>query len=425
MVNDLGSIGLGAIARVKDWLISASVDSLPEYTQSSRVEPIVVIDADVMHWDGLSELQQSILAIFTGYYLQAVAISTRVGHVQVMHRLDKLNPQRSILANLDGASWSIESFKNGLPFPKYKLGMEEAETVDFTEVPVEQETVFLTEETEERLEEAKSLGEEVVINDTPENETLIVVGTPIEGERGVEPALESDREDGMKPYAISVPRESLSVLKEAANLSVGNMINVEIQDGNQKAIVPINIRLMTTFTDSSSMAHILSIGNKDISVKERYHAWRADRLEFIKDIVFCNDLIEAHRANLLRDKDGVLSNIIARRNKNKLTTLLSGRPSVATASNIAIISTTTRDRIELEINQSLDSPKVRQKLFKETSLMLLVVVDQATDRVEIFHRGIAQPTELSLRDMKSSNKGSGPNVSEILKAYQLGAAPVL
>lgn len=422
MLNDLGTIGLGAIARVKDWLISASVDSLPEYTQSSRVEPIVVIDADVMQWDGLMDLQQSLLAIFTGYYLQAVAISTRVGHIQVMHRLDKLNPNRSVLANMEGPIWSLESFKHGLPFPKSRVGMEEVSDVDFTEEPVEQETVFLTEETEQRVAESQAAGEAVRFDDTGADQTVILVGEPV---NGVEPALEADGSDDKKSsYSMSIPKESISALKEAANLSVGNLIKVDIQDGNQTVSIPINIRLMTTFTDSNSMVHILSIGNKDISVKERYHAWRADRLEFIKDIVFCNDLIEAHRANLLRDKDGVLSNMLANRNKNKLTTLLSGRPSVATASNIAVISTLTRDKIELELNQSIDSPKVRQKLFKETSLMLLAVVDQSTDRIEIFHRGIAHPTELSLAGIKSSNN-KGPNVSEILKAYQLGAAPVL
>ena len=43
--------------------------------------------------------------------------------------------------------------------------------------------------------------------------------------------------------------------------------------------------------------------------------------------------------------------------------------------------------------------------------------------VKIYHRGIEHPTRLTIKELKSSGKGNGPDIAEILKAYQLGRAP--
>ena len=55
--------------------------------------------------------------------------------------------------------------------------------------------------------------------------------------------------------------------------------------------------------------------------------------------------------------------------------------------------------------------------------MLLFIVDSEWEMVKIYHRGIEQPTRLTIKELKSSSKGNGPDIAEILKAYQLGRAP--
>ena len=363
MFKDVTDTGLSMIRRITDLWAGAKADSLIDYTRVARVEPITLIDNDLMFWEELTEVQQSLLSIMAGYYLQAMAISVNVGRVEVMRHLDKLNPSRSVIdSGVDSLGWvmATESYQHRLPSYDGSIAME---------------------------------------------------------------AERDKRRDFESSSAFS--KESLSqVQKEISNLSVGKMLSVSISDEGHTAEIPVNIRLIATALASDSLVHILSVGNQDTSVKERYHAWRGGRLEFIRDLVLCQDLIDAHTNNLM-SADQVYANMVKRRQGNRLSTLVSGNPSIATASNIAVISSTSAQQLELNVNGNLADFKTRQKIFQSTYLMLLVVVEKEWGQVTIYHRGIPQPTKLSVRDLKSANKGSGPDVGEILKAYRLGNAPSL
>jgi hypothetical protein len=53
------------------------------------------------------------------------------------------------------------------------------------------------------------------------------------------------------------------------------------------------------------------------------------------------------------------------------------------------------------------------------------VIAKDYDRVTFYYRGIAEKTEVSVRDLRASNKGSGSEVTDILKAFVSGSAPSL
>ena len=230
----------------------------------------------------------------------------------------------------------------------------------------------------------------------------------------------AERNDKLTATEIGFGKDTMSTLKELANLSVGKLFSVEITDGIHKASIPVNIRLMASSLPSTSLVHILSVGNEDISIRERYHAWRSGRIEFIKDLVFCQDLIDTHRKNLMADKDGIYSNLVKRARDNQISGIVSANPSIATASNLAIMSTTTAEQLEIKVMGKLSEFKTREKIFKSTSLMIMCVVDKQWERCTFYHRGIHLPSEVSMRDLKAGNKNGGPDVSEILKAFQLG-----
>lgn len=367
MFRDVADAGLSVFRKVTDLWNGARADSLIDYTRVARVEPITLIDNDLMFYEDLGEVTQSLQAIFSGYYLQAIAISTNVGNVETMRHLDKLNPSRSV----------VDSATNSLGW------------------------VMATEAYKHRLPTYDQI--------TPALEAMVL---------GVDTA--KDKAD----HSVGLGRDTLATSKELSNLSVGKMLAVEITDGKNSATIPVSIRLIATALPSDSLIHILSVGNQDTSVKERYHAWRAGRLEFIRDLVMCQDLIDAHTSNLM-SSDQVYSNMLKRRKGNRLSTLVSGNPSVATASNLAVISSTSAEALELKVNGKLSSFNTRQKIFEATYLMILVVVDKEWGQVTFYHRGIPQPSQLSIRDLKSANKGTGPDVGEILKAYRLGSAPSL
>lgn len=374
-------IGLAVMKKVvAAWSAAKDSTDLIKFTAPSRVEPICLIDSDVIHHEALPDVMQSLQSIFSGYYLQAMALSTTVGKIDVIKQLDKLNPQRNASANVGGVAdgalnWvmSAESYKHGLPKPgKNKLAME------------------------------ASGGQR--------KDDIIVT-------------LTNDKEAKSSTHVGD--KDTLVTIKELSNLSVGKLLNVEITDGSHKATIPIAIRLMATSIPTSSVVHILSLGNKDVTFSERYHGWRSGRLEFWRDIVMCQDLIDAHKKNLLADKTGVYNEILKRRKNNGISAIASGTPSLATASNLLVCSKETIRTLEGEVGQEFKNFKTREKLFAESYLMIIAVIDKDWDRVTFYHRGINLPTEVSLRDLRVSNKSSGPDVGEILKAYQLGSSPSL
>lgn len=345
--------------------------SLVQFTQSARVEPLCILGSDVVNLEFMPLVMQSLQSIFTGYYLQAIALTTQVNSVKVVKVLDKLNPSRN--ADLSSMfSKAFESFKenNKKVFTDWRLASESYKW---------------------RLPTTKNV-----------------------------PALESEM------LALEGATDTQKAINELVNLSVGKMIDVQISgEEGTKMSIPISIRLIANRMPEPSLVHLMSLSSADTSFKERYHAWRAGRLSFVKDLILCQDIITAHKKALINDKDGVYSEIINRVNQNKIVSMQSGDVSLASASNLFVISQNTAEAIEQKLYGKLSNPKVREKIFNTTYAMIIVVVDPYTEKVTFYHRGIATASTMSVGDLKIANKGSGPDVSEIMKAYMAGSSPSL
>jgi hypothetical protein len=463
-VDKVGEIGIGSIRKILDLWRGAKSDSLIDYTQVARVEPIVLIDTDCLYLDSLPDIQQSLLSIFAGYYLQAVAISTTVGKIEVMRHLDKLNPRRNpgdSAANTMGWLLAEESYRHCLPsYAKIaaleSIGLEAANAVDGNGDPIgnisaptasdwrvdearhnyEKELSLKSDSNAETARKntldaeatarAAKLASDKFEQDKKEyGETKALANLKYDLEKAGLKLRKQERKDKLSASEIGFGRDTMKDLKELANLSVGKMFSVEITDGLHKASILVSIRLMASSLPSANLVHILSIGSQDNSAKERYHSWKSGRLEFVKDLILCQDLIDAHRKNLMADKDGIYTNLIKRARGNQIATVLSANPSVATSSNIIIMSANSAEKLEMNLNGKLSNHTVRDKVMKVGYIMILCVVDEQWGRITMYHRGIPHATEVSFRDIKAANSKEGISVSEVMKAYQMSSAPSL
>jgi len=477
MSIDISSIGLNSIKKALSFLHAAKTDSLIEYTQPTRVEPSILIGGDCLFSEALPLVQQSLLSMFAGYYLQAVAIDATIGKISIHKKLDKLNPTRSPSnAVLMGGSWltAQEAYKDRLPVfndPRTENDRLSFEAMSRDEIAERQlelnyrtfdlnETKYYFDKHQKEDSAIRSIEEadrnyelnkrkmnvdeaDKIRRAELEDKKIIMAKDNAEfmqrqaeiDNRNNDKRLKNDSErlqldrdrynDDRSKSKFSYGRDTSQTLKELADLSVGKMFMVQIEDGLHSIEVPVNIRLIATSVPPKQLARILAHESTDVSVKERYHAWRSGRLEFWKDIVACNDLIDAHRKSIMQDKTGIYSNALRRNRTNQFTALLSGDPSLATASDIAVISSETAEEIEDIINGKLHDFKTRQKIFEKAFLMFLVVIDKQYERVTFYHRGINQATELGVRDLKASQKGNGPDISDILRAYKMGNSPSL
>ncbi len=357
-------------------------DSLASFTRATRIEPIALVDKSISHQPWMTDLMQSAVSIFTGYYLQAVALTNvSVSGVSALKVLDSLNPNRDVrdaaatmlTTKLSSESlMSGEAYRYGLPSPRKTYSAEDYPGVDSMRR-------FNEYEEERRAKEGAKKPSTAGVNDAVKN------------------------------------------VAEATNLSVGRMFDVQLKQGDQTLNVPVSVRIISTLVQPDVLVHIL--GDKSLikSAKERYHMWRAGQLSFIRDIVLMQDLIDAHKSTLLKDKSGVYEEIMRRRRNNKVSGLLSGAPSIATASNIVVMSRRTANGVESAEGGRFSDPSFRQRVMKDSYLLFLYIVDEDMERVTIYHRDIALPTQLSIKELKLSKGGSDP--LEILKAFQLGRPP--
>lgn len=390
MMNDIVT-GLNMASKLTDTIRAAKSGSLIEYTQPTRVEPIVLMDEKITSLPYAGDLMQSLTSLFSGYYLQAVALSVNVGRVDVVKLLDKLNPKRNVADNV------VNGVSNGVATV---VSMESAEAYRFR-LPVPGRP--------------DGLG---ALNASLESASALDYARAATG---------GDDENKEAPFGagigMSPGRDTVKMLGELTNLSVGKMLEVQIESEGSRATFPINVRLICSGIGSKELVHILSVGSKNISVKERFHAWRAGQLEFVRDLLLCQDLIDSHKKTLAKDPTGLYAEIRERRKGNSISAIFSGQPSVATASNIIVMAASSAKELERTVGGRLKDFRTREKIFKETYCMILAVVDPDWEVVTFYHRSLAIPTELSVKELAVSNKGKGPDVAEILKAYQLGNSP--
>lgn len=341
------------------------VGSLADLSRPARVEPLVLIDQPLAEQPYMEDILKMALTTFAGYYLQAVAMVMNVGRIDTLKVLDSLNPHRSqgSVSDVKDAVWSKESYANGLP-------------------------------------SLESFSE-------PMEKNLIVSMEASDDSRDLRPG-----------------EDSVKKLYEIDNLAVGKLINVELEDGENKGKLPVLLRLIPTKVTPQVLTHIFTATTKNSSWKERYHLWRAGQIRLVRDLIFSVDLIDEHRKALVNDTSNVYMTIHDRRRNNAMKAAYTDIPSMGDASNIAVISKETAKLVGRAMHGKLESVKIRKQIFDSTYLILLIVVDEQWERVTLYHRGLDMPTEMSFKEIKASEKGKGPDITEILKAYQLGSTPL-
>ncbi len=341
---------------------SVTKSSLIDISKMARVEPICLVDADVVNLEYIVDIMQSLQSMFSGYYLQAIALTGNVGNINVSKILEPLNPNR-------GNIFDFECLK-----PDIRLSQESYRY---------------------RL---------------PTRKNILAI------------TLESNNVEN------STSTDVTKSISEMNNLSVGKLYDVTLSDGQKQNDIKIKvaIRLMVNRISTNVMVNLLTFKDQfDMDMKERYHAWRAGRLGFIKDLILCKDLIDKHRSTLIKDKSGIYEQIINRENNNFRAGLFTQNPSLATASNLVVTSSDTIALIEQKIGAKFSNYKTRQQIFDNTNLMIMAVVHKDWERVIFYHRGIHESSEVSIKDIKVSNKNNGPDIGDILKAYSAGAGPSL
>lgn len=333
--------------------------SVSEAVKLLRVEPLMVVSRDCQQLEIMPDVAQTILSMFCGYYLQAFDMMMKVRDVEVLRTLDRLNPDRDSTALM----LSTEQMRTTMSMETYTYALPGT---------------------------ARLAGEE--INN----------------------------------------RENIKMLNEMSSLSVGRVINVtmdytkdngEMEDSEDKCVsLPITVRLIASGLNNSSILSILAEKTEDHSLTERYYAWRAGRLAFIRDLIFCQDMIDEHKKAAMKDETGTIQEIARRVTNAKTFGLLTKNPSMVSASNIFVITEENARELEARMGGKLSNSKVIQRVFDNTYAMIVAVIDRGADRVVFHIRGINTPCDVSFREVKASSK-KGSDVADIVRSLTMGQVP--
>ena len=393
----------GAVKTIqKGWELKGP-NSIIELSQPARNDFITVVEDSLIGLPYTADIMQSALSLVSGYYLSALTLIVDIPGVDVLGTLDKLATHRDPLNQagiyMGKYGFGTESFEYGLPTGENQLvAAMEASQAQHKNSGHNQSTY--------------AKGDEVnIINDNHSTHTSTTTITH---------EAKPDRETA----GMTMGRQNLDVMKEISNLSVGKMLEVNLERNGNKASVNVMMRLMVLNTDSQSMKTILTVGAGKNEFKERWYRMKAGELRFVQDIIFCQDLIKEARKTRINDKSGFFEHMMRQQGHNTVSSL-SGNPSLNNASAILVFSEETAKAVEIEMGGKLDNFKIREEVFKYTKAMLMYVVNRKWEHVTIYHQSIATPSEMSVRELKRAAKSSGADIEDILRAYTAGSAPSL
>ena len=428
-LEGLADIGIQGIQKaIAQWSLntvqSARHGSLVEATQTMRVQPLCVIDHTLSTSPILEPLNQNLLNLFSAYYLQAVARDNVIGKVSVFRRLDKLNPNRSkaesILNNaaviLNGMEGYYDTTLPCLP----KL----------TNSHVEREAIKSATESLVYSMEAVHVGEgPAILGATDTTTTTEEAPAKQNGWQRIGQSIVDDingvDKDG-KPKNGSASALSSGDTKELTHLAVGKILNVTFTENGGSLTIPVVVRLMTSLMLPNALVRLLNFGSRerDLTLKERWHAYKSGKIEFWRDFILAKDLKKQRVKDITADKDRVYQKIQARLLDNAAAGAMSANPSLANMSNIIVINKPTLQELESVLGGKFSNFNLRERVFNNTGIMLFAVVDNDSQRVKIYHQSIEECTDVSFNEINRGSK-KDTDITDLLNVFLQGGAPRL
>lgn len=233
---------------------------------------------------------------------------------------------------------------------------------------------------------------------------------------------------GKKAASISstLPSNAIKQLYESEGLSTGKQFSVVVERDGNKAELMLSLRLNTQIVPQEMMRTFLAFADSTNDFWDRVVRIKAGALRGWRDGFLQNDAMDEYRKNRFRDSTGMYKKMLANKNRNWLSGILTFSPSINNASSVMIISSDTADAAIPYIGGDLDDDDVRMNVFKSTLLNYIIVVDEVWGRVKFYTRSLNGFQTIDKSDFtKSGKSGGAADVNRIIEAYRAGAQPAL
>lgn len=350
-------------------------------TMSSElsVTPICYIDARLAHLADTFHIVSGALTFFSSCYVSSIAIMTNTRISNAMETIDRLNPKREL-------SWyrSVKETDNGGISIKAGLGKSSNESHDFAINLFEKDKLS-----------------SIVDNYSAEDASISVSGS-----------------DDKK-------------IEESQSLSIGKRIYLDVMGGGSDSTesednasksssrLPLTVRFNTYILSGGLMTDFVSLLGIDRRFTSRVRALTSGRINF-GELMTMSDIVNSKKRLLLKDRDGRIKEIYSRRLGNAAVSMATGNASLGTIANTVIISDKTRKEAEFKLGYRFKDFGHRENFMKESSTMILIVVDEETEMTVMYVHGNTSYSEIPISDYKKASKKDGNNITDIIKAFNVG-----
>lgn len=394
----------GGAQKTTNAISDMSANSLIEYSSAARVEPIVVVDTRLTGYDFTTDVLKTLNSRFIALYLSAGSMVSDVGRVKTVKALDKINPSRSLSFNL----------ANNILFNAMSTGLEDAEIIPIgvVENPMDGLAEPVNNPFENLVQLPTYSAEALVDLHYHEAKKPNGNGKGKDGKNG----NGNEEPEAKLPsrYTVNGAKNSTD-LTTVANLSVGQLVTLNIGDGDANRDIQVSIQFTSYPTDPMTIKRILKWTEKDNRLSARLNAWRAGELDFWRDIVFMRDIYTERLQALMEDRTGLFRLMTSRMNKNILSGILSMTPSVGTISSVMVVAEDTIAEVEDELDATFDDFRTRQNFMNRTGVQFLAVVDPISEMVKIYTYTRPKADVYSVKQLKAASKSAGGDIAEIVK----------
>lgn len=377
MINVNAPALLDTVSKLARTASAVQSKSLIEFTGSTRITPLTIIDRSLLTLPELPDILQIDTSLYSGYYLMGVQLNVNsINGISVLRQLDKLSPNRRGITKGD-------------------VGMAALNT-------------------------AQSLARENYTYRLPMGDKPLkplVYPTSL----GTESADGTDAPKRLVTLATEA-KSAAETITEDNNLAVGKLIELDLTICGQKVKIPVNVRLNTFNASPANIVNIVANIDPRQSASEVKALYQAGLID-LWDALTSKSAVNEWRKAAVQDPTGIILREQQRRSGNKLSAVLSGEASIGDISGIYVISHNTAKMIEGEIGGKLSDFRVREKMLAKTGVMLLTVVNTDWKSVTIYHHSIDGASSYSFADLKRGGKSNNHDIGMVLEAFRQGQAP--
>ena len=236
---------------------------------------------------------------------------------------------------------------------------------------------------------------------------------------------------------ISVEAGSIELDSKSQKLFAGRVLefkmNVVGDDGKSKEIsMIVYVQLIPLILSSEVIKGFISL-NLQLPPNIRRLQAKAGLLRYVKDYIMAVDLVKKEKELVLKDKSGTLARMVANKNNaigkwamNNIDSIANGSSkNVNSANSIVIMDKVTFEEACKKQHINFENAAVRNKFFKESFAMMLVVVDNMYNLVRIYFCGLPNYGEYTFNGISKAvnQQHSNNDLKDIISSLARSNAP--